>query len=190
MKKILMTLAAVAVATTMNAQIWAGGELGFSTKHNNGAEGNEKTFTVAPEIGYNLDDNFAVAIKFGYAHTNPNKYGEITNKWSINPYVRYTFVKAGNFSAFVDGGVNWSTEHAQGDKKNENAFGININPGIAYNVSDKVTLAAHFGEGLYYKHNWKADYVENDVVVAAGHRSNEFGLNLLNGVSFSAYYNF
>ena len=180
MKKILMTLAAVAVATTMNAQVWAGGELGFSTKHTNGAEQNAKTFSIAPEVGYNLSDNFAVAIKLGYAHTNPNADGEISNKWSINPYVRYSFVKAGNFSAFLDGGVNWSTEHIQGAENNKNTFGININPGIAYNVSEKVTLAAHFGKGLYYEHNWTKD-VE---------RSNAFGLELLNGVKFSAYYNF
>ena len=62
MKKIMMTLAAVAVAATMNAQVWVGGELGFTGSHVNGIDNTEKTFTIAPEIGYNLDDNFAVAI--------------------------------------------------------------------------------------------------------------------------------
>ena len=36
MKKIMMTLAAVCVAATMNAQVWVGGSLGFSTNHTNG----------------------------------------------------------------------------------------------------------------------------------------------------------
>ena len=181
-----MTLAAVAVATTMNAQVWAGGELGFSTKHTNGAENNTKTFNIAPEIGYNLSDNLAVAIKLGYEHVSPAA-GASTNNWTINPYVRYSFVKAGNFSAFIDGGVNYTTGHTQGAKKNNNTFGIGINPGIAYNVSEKVTLAAHLGKGLYYEHNWRA---ESEDGAMDGYHKNSFGLELLNGVSFSAYYNF
>ena len=179
MKKIMMTLAAVAVAATMNAQVWAGGSLGFSTKHNNGAENNTKTFSIKPEVGYNLDDNFAVAIALGYEHQTPATSAS-TNKWSINPYARYTFAKAGNFSAFLDGGLKYTTAHTQGAENNNNTFGIYVNPGIAYNLSDKVTLAAHFGDGLYYNHNWTKDVK----------RSNEFGLQLLNGVEFSAYYNF
>ena len=189
MKKILMTLAAFAVATTMNAQVWAGGSLGFSTTHNNGDENNTKTFSIAPEIGYNLDDNLAVAVAFGYDHRTPAA-GRSTNAWNINPYVRYTLVKAGEFSAFVDGGAKWSTSHTQRAKKNNNSVGVYVNPGIAYNLSEKVRLAAHLGDGLYYNHNWRADYSEDGVLVAPGYRNNGFGLDLFNGVSFSAYYNF
>ena len=196
MKKIMMTLAAVAVAATMNAQVWVGGQIGFSTKHVNGTDGNSKTFEIAPEIGYTLDDNFSVAIKLGYGYTSdftntePVSMGGVViptivnygnaNTWSVNPYVRYTFVKVGNFSAFVDGGLNYTTTHIQGADNNVNSFGIGVNPGIAYNVSDKVTLAAHFGKGLYWKHEWCKD----------SFRTNELGLELLNGVGFSAYYNF
>ena len=196
MKKIMMTLAAVCVAATMNAQVWVGGELGFSTKHVNGSEDNSKKFAIAPEIGYNLDDNFSVAIKLGYSYTSDYMVNDNAvvagvaipvsvnagnaNTWFVNPYVRYAFVKAGNFSAFVDGGLNYATTHIQGADNNINSFGVGINPGIAYNVSDKLTLAAHFGKGLYWEHNWVKD----------SYRTNELGLELLNGVSFSAYYNF
>ena len=185
MKKIMMTLAAVAVAATMNAQVWVGGEIGFTGNHTNGSDDTDKTFTIAPEIGYNLDDNFSVAVKLGYAYASTltiDNLGAVSNvnTYSINPYARYTFVKAGNFSAFVDGGVNYSTIHVQGAEKNINQFGASIVPGIAYAVSDKVTLVSHLGKGLYWNHSWLED----------SYRNNSYGLNLFNGISFGAYYNF
>jgi len=189
MKKILMSLAALAVAATMNAQVWVGGEVGFTTNHTNGSDHTAKEFSIAPEIGYNLSDNLSVAIALGYGHTSDfdgTKFGipgmtlSNVNAYSIKPYARYTFVKAGNFSAFVDGGLKYNTAHAQGIENNFNQFGVFVTPGIAYSVSDKVTLVSHLGDGLYFNHTWVKDNV----------RSNGVGFKLLNGISFGAYYNF
>jgi len=185
MKKIMMTLAAVCVAATMNAQTWVGGELGFTGSHVNGSESTDKTFTLAPEIGYNLDENLAVAVKLGWGYASTQTLASLgtfsnVNTYSINPYARYTFVKAGNFSVFVDGGISYSAIHVQGAEKNINQFGAAVVPGIAYAVSDKVTLVSHLGEGLYFKHTWIEDVA----------RTNNYGLNLFNGISFGAYYNF
>jgi len=190
MKKIMMTLAAVCVAATMNAQVWVGGELGFSSSHTNGNDNSTKAFSITPEIGYNLDENFAVAIKLGYDYQEDFDFGEFiglngltslrTNAYTVNPYVRYTFLKAGNFSAFVDGGIHYTTMHAQGVDDNFNQFGVNVTPGISYAISEKVGLVAHLGKGLYWDHSW----VKNTV------RMNKFGLSLANAISFGAYYNF
>ena len=201
MKKILMTLAAVAVATTMNAQIWAGGELGFTTSHKNSSNWTSKNLTISPEVGYNLSDNFAVAIALGYSYASNLKDEDLnmefdhTNTYSIKPYVRYTFVKAGNFSAFLDGGLNYQTQHAKGYKKNMNTIGVFVTPGIAYNVSEKVTLVAHLGDGLYYNHKWNDSYIpelgsNEKYAVQTSNNWNKFGFQLLNGISFGAYYNF
>lgn len=184
MKKIMMTLAAVAVAATMNAQVWMGGELTISGSHTNGSDNTDKVFTIAPEIGYNLNDNFAVAVKLGFSHASTkeiagNAFSNV-NAYSVNPYVRYNFVKAGNFAAFVDGGIGYTTLHVQGADKNFNQVGVSVVPGISYAVSEKVGLVAHLGEGLYFKHTWLKDAVRN----------NSYGLNLFNGISFGAYYNF
>jgi hypothetical protein len=189
MKKIMMTLAAVAVAATMNAQVWVGGELTLSGDHTNGSETTTKTFEIAPEIGYNLSDNFAVALKLGYGHASNFDVDvpgvgtmsfKNVNSFIINPYARYTFCKAGNFSAFVDGGLNYTTAHAQGAENNMNKFGVAVVPGIAYAVSEKVGLVAHFGKGLYWEHSWLKDM----------YRNNSYGFNLTNSISFGAYYNF
>ncbi len=181
MKKIVMTLAAVAVAATMNAQTWVGGQLGFSSSHTCGSESTEKAVFVMPEIGYSLDENMDVAIALGFTHASNLNVMGITcanvNEFTVNPYLRYKFVKAGNFSAFIDCGIAYATTHVQGDEKNYNQFGAGVTPGIAYAVSDKVTLVSHLGEGLYYNHQWKEGY---------GHQNN-FGFKMLNSISFGAY---
>ena len=197
MKKILMTLAAVAVAATMNAQVWVGGELGYTTSHKVGNKTTDKVLSIKPEVGYNLSDKFAVAVALGYSYASSLKDDDLNitfnhvNTWAINPSLRYTFVKVGNFSAFLDGGIEFASQHAKGYKKNLSTFGVSVKPGIAYNVSDKVTLVAHLGDGLYYAHKWNKSF-EGDTkyAVQPSNNWNKFGFQLLNGVSFGAYYNF
>jgi len=207
MKKILMTLAAVAVAATMNAQVWVGGQIGFNadktTVKTNGVSTDVTTnnFTIAPEIGYNLSEKWAVAMKIGFAHNEDNGVIKsiienagfpvngkaMTNAFSINPYVRYTFFKAGNFSAFVDGGISYSTVHINNMSKvmnNINSFGVAINPGISYAVSEKVGLVAHLGD-LSFNTSWtKAKNADIKVT------DNKFNVSFWNAISFGAYYNF
>ena len=192
MKKIFMTLAAAIIAVSANAQIWAGGELGFTSEHLNGV-GTETVVTVRPEVGYSINEDFDIAVSLGFSHSsdklNKNLAGNtkfFANTFEVNPYVRYKFFKAGNFFAFVDGGVGYAATHysarmnGQKFSKNENMVGVSIVPGIAYSVSNKVTLVSHLGEGLYYSHQWMKDY----------YHVNSFGCRLFNGITFGAYYNF
>ena len=200
-----MTLAAVAVAATMNAQVWVGGEVGFTgdktTVKNNGVSSSYSTnnFTIAPEIGYNLNEKWAVAMKIGFTHSEDNGAiramiqeaapelhinGKLmSNTFSINPYARYTFVKAGNFSAFVDGGISFATIHVNNlsdQMNNISSFGVAVKPGIAYALSEKVGLVAHLGE-ISYNAMWtKAKNVDVKV-------NND---SFWNAISFGAYYNF
>ena len=177
MKKILLSLAALAVAATMNAQVWIGGEVGFTTNHTNGSGHTALELNIAPDIGYSLS---------GTSDVDGSKYGmpgmtlSNVNAYSINPYTCYTFVKAGNFAFFVISGLKYRIAHAQGIGNNFNQFSVTVIPAVAYSVSDKVTLASHLGDGLYYNHTWMKDVA----------RSNGFGFNLFHGISFGAYYFF
>ena len=210
MKKIMMIAAMMVAAVSANAQVWIGGEVGFNTSTNtvkvSGVSTDETTnnFTIAPEIGYNLSDKWAVAVKVAFAHSGNNgevavllnnylgalgfKDGKVTtNAIVINPYVRYTFVKSGNFSAFVDGGVSYSTVHVNNMSdvmNNINSFGVAINPGISYAVSEKVGLVAHLGD-LSFNTSWtKAKNADIKVT------DNKFNVSFWNAISFGAYYNF
>ena len=179
MKRILISLVTLAVATTINAQVWIGGSLSFNNTHVNGTEGTSRTFGISPEVGVNLNEHLAVAVALAFSHSNPSS-GYNTNTYAVGPYVRYSFFKAGDFSAFVDGGVSYANSHYQHHDKNGNAFGASIIPGIAYAVSEKVGLVAHLGNGLYWNHSWVKD----------GNHTNNYGFDLTNGISFGAYYNF
>lgn len=191
MKKILMIAVMAVAAVSANAQWWIGGEIGLNTT--GGSIKNkiadvtvtaDKTtnvdFTIAPEIGYNINDNWAVAAKLVFKHDEYN--GGITNSFNINPYVRYTFVKAGNFSVFCDGGVSYGISHDKGDNANTNNLSVGLNPGISYAISPKVGLVAHIGD-LSYNTSWykDGDYKNTD---------NKFNVGLWNSISFGAYYNF
>ncbi|MBQ7742844.1 MAG: outer membrane beta-barrel protein [Bacteroidaceae bacterium] len=186
MKKMILTALVAVASLTVSAQIWVGGEVGFNTwkESNPSLKGNH--FTVAPEIGYKLNDNLDVAVLIGYAHAKNGSdlfnfeipAFENANGFELNPYLRYTFVKAGNFGFFVDGGFTYALLHMCGDNRSINAWELGLKPGISYGLSDKVTLVAHVGfAGYQYAkhHDWKR---------------NEFGLGLDgNNISFGCYVN-
>lgn len=194
-----------AAAVSANAQWWIGGELGINTT--SGSTKNTQTvagttqettiddntnvyFEISPEVGYNLSDKWAVALALSFSHSDALK----TNAFSVKPYVRYTFLKAGNFSAFCDGGVAYKTSHIRNDKANTNTIAVGLNPGVTYAVSPKVTLVAHLGD-LSYQTSWKK-YDESGTTAGIAWSSeskrttNNFNFGLWNAISFGAYYNF
>lgn len=187
MKKLMMIAVMAVAGLAASAQTWVGGTLGFETKHIQGADKNIKTLNIAPEVGYNLNDKVAVAIALGYTFdSNFEVQGDVYdyNEYSINPYLRYTLAKAGDFSVFVDGGAKVAFGHLNGAKTNASFVGVNVRPGISYAVSPKVTLVAHTGDGVYYGHTW----MKNDGNTF--YRENKFGFEIFNGINFGAYVNF
>ena len=175
MKKILMTLVAVAMATTMNAQWYVGGGVGLATSS---YDGNSTTiWSILPEVGYNINDKWAVGAGVGYIY---QKSGDVkTNGFTIAPYARYTFVKWEKVNLFLDGTVGYKHENAAGVKTN--TFGIGVKPGIAVNLNSHLSFVAHVGFLGY----------ENEKVKGDDKSTNTFGVNLNgNNLSFGVYYNF
>ncbi|MBR6203220.1 MAG: outer membrane beta-barrel protein [Bacteroidaceae bacterium] len=208
MKKIILTALVAVASLAANAQIWVGGEVGFSagkTTVDGDKYGSGAKFNLIPEIGYTINDKFDVALAIGISHANYNgsdyegtagyeaeegapfglkglDYNR--NAFKINPYVRYKFAKAGDFTFFVDGGFSYTMIHYSNSPEvngedNANQWGLGFKPGIAYNLSDKVSLVAHVGELSY---NF---YKRGDV------KNNEFNMGVSgNNISFGAYVNF
>ena len=194
---ILAALVAVA-SLSANAQVWVGGEVGFSAGKttNNGTKlGAGADFNLIPEIGYTLNDKFDIAVAIGIAHNNGNgkayagsegydAYGMVLddvnrNAFTLNPYVRYKFANAGDFTFFVDGGFSYTMIHYSGNDDNANQWGLGFKPGIAYNISDKVSLVAHIGRLDY---NF---FKQGDI------KNNEFNMGVSgNNLTFGAYVNF
>ena len=65
MKKILMTMVAVFAAMNMNAQVYVGGSVGFGSAKM-GSGDSESTYKILPEIGYNLNSEWAIGVALGY----------------------------------------------------------------------------------------------------------------------------
>ena len=210
MKKIMLTLAAVAVAATMNAQGYVGGSIAFvsntdKTAYIQGVGPFEKkvtSFAIAPEIGYNLDDKMAVGLIFGFgsAKTSYDYKGTGTNvsiddatatTVSLKPYLRYQCFTAGKFNVFVDGGVNFGLTSAK-DMKPAMDLGLFVSPGISYDVNDKWCIAAHLNDMFAF--GYHKDQVPDvdgapdpNTSISAGLSTGGFNLGSL---SFGVYYKF
>ena len=180
MKKIMMTLAAVAVAATMNAQVYLGGNVGVATSS---YDGNSSTiWSILPEVGYNINDKWAVGMTVGYGESRVKVKNVATEKvktFQVSPYARYTFVKFDKVNLFVDGGVGYKHENYAGVKTN--TFAVGFKPGVAVNLNEKLSFVAHVGFLGY----------ENEKVKGDDKSTNTFGFDLNgNALSFGVYYNF
>lgn len=180
MKK-LFTLAAMAVVSLgAFAQNWfAGGTLNAWRDVTN----NKTEFTVMPEVGYNLNDKWAVATGIGYQHMYND--GIKSDIFRIDPYARYTFAKVGKVGFFVDGGVGiglGATKVPHHSTETAAIWHIGFKPGISFNVNNNLSLVAHVGFLGYEGANNKAK--------EAGYADGG-GLRLSgDALSFSVYYNF
>lgn len=58
MKKIILSLMILFAAISASAQVYVGGSLAWT--HDDDADANQ--FKLAPEVGYNLNDDWAVAV--------------------------------------------------------------------------------------------------------------------------------
>jgi len=195
MKKIMMTLAAIAVAATMNAQGYIGGSLGFQSDKTHNGDITTTSFVIAPELGYKLDDKMSVgvALGFGYGKTK----NDITNAeakkttFDIKPYLRYQVLTFGKANVFVDGGLEFGMTKEE-DMKPSMDFGLFVSPGISYDINEKWCIAAHLNDmfSFGYHKDAVADVAgapDPDTRINAGLSTGGFNLGSL---TFGVYYNF
>lgn len=181
MKKLFMMAAFAVASVAASAQVYVGGSVGFgSSKADYDGAKAATNFTIMPEIGYNLDENWAVGIGIGYSS---EKEAEVkTEGFTIEPYARYTFAKWNNVGLFVDGLVGYTTSKTTEDDEADikaNTLRIGFRPGISYSPTQKLSLVATLG--------W-AGYKNTDL---DAYKVNSYGVNVdLSTVNFALYYNF
>lgn len=165
---------------SVNAQVYVGGSLGINawSSQKNAGDRSETTFTILPEVGYNLNDEWAVGTVIGYVSDKwVGVNGISESAFTFNPYARYTYLKAGKVSLFVDGGVDFTTA----SKADWNELAIGLKPGLAVSLSDNISFVSHLG------------FIGYDVLNPDGDDNNisKFGLNLDgNNLTFGLYFNF
>lgn len=112
--------------------------------YNNKSDISSSNFTIAPEIGYDINSKWSVAGAIGFEYASIESRN--ASVFVIEPYARYKYFNKGSFSLFVDGGIGI----AMGD---DNGFKIGVMPGLAYKVSERFSLLASFGF-LGYKNDY------------------------------------
>ena len=184
MKKVLMTLAVAFVAVAVNAQVYVGGNVGIaSSKSGNGD--NVTTYKVLPEVGYNINKDWAVGTTLGWGKGTPVTIeGESHNYFTVQPYARYTFVHSKYVNVFVDGGfgyTHYNHAHLPLGTPSVNEWSVGLKPGVAVNLNQKLSFVAHVGFA-----GWKSVKAEG-----ANDDSHVWGVDLDgNNVTFGVYYNF
>lgn len=176
MKKIILSAIVAVCAISANAQIWAGGKLGFNATSGDSYKETQTEITIAPEVGYTINDNWDVAAALNFTLQN-NMGGRKDNNYTtfeIEPYARYTFAEAGIAKFFVDGYVGFGSVKPKGVDATT-SFKVGVRPGVKVALSDDVCLVSTLGN-LGYK-SVKDDY-------------NKFGFNLDNAITFGIYFNF
>lgn len=169
-----MTIVAAFAALSMNAQegMYIGGTGNFRF---HGSD--DQSFTLAPEFGMNLDDNLGVGIVLTYGSRK-----DVNTTLGVNPYLRYNALSIGKVNVFVDGGLYFNTvKPKNGDA--DNNFGLNIVPGIAYNITDKFSIVAH-ANPLF---QWNVEAPANSKCTNTIRLLDRFSVNTFN---FGFYYNF
>ncbi len=111
MKKIFAIALVAMMTMTANAQVYVGGSLGFASESYDG--NSETVWSIMPEIGYNLNEDWAVGVVVGYGEgKDKTKVDGVTftdkvKTFAISPYVRYTAVKLNMVNVFIDGGFGY-----------------------------------------------------------------------------------
>ncbi len=180
MKKILLLAAVMLSSLTASAQVYVGGSFGFASVKA-GSGDSEMTYKILPEIGYNLNEDWAVGVTLGY-QKGACTLGEAqfaqnvdTEAFSISPYARYTPLKWDQVSVFFDGGLGFISMKDTGSY-----FTLGISPGVAISLTDEISFVAHLGFVGFETFSPDGD----------GKSSNAFGVDLKNNCSFGVYFNF
>jgi len=138
MKKLFLTAVLAVVTLTASAQVYVGGELGFWRDW----DANKTEFTLAPEVGYNLSDKWAVGLEFMYNHDYD---GHKRNTVGIAPYARFTYAKWGPVNLFLDGGFLFAASKVKDTDSSSNAWNVGIKPGLSVDLTEKLSFITHVG---------------------------------------------
>lgn len=179
MKKIIiiMVMAIASLGAYAQNDMYVGGSVGFW--RNSGD--NTTEFKILPEIGYKYSEKITFGAVLGYDYNYVNQAK--VNLFEINPYARYSFYKNNKFTAFIDGtvgiGLGWTSFKGGDDTDLAATYQIGLAPGVAYNLTDNVSIVAHVGF-IGYKGGNNASQVPDQ------------GGLLLDGndLTFGIYYNF
>lgn len=138
MRKLLLTLVLIVMGISAQARFYAGGTLGIDVINlHDGASDTQTALGIAPEVGYNINDTWAIGAQIGFGVVSN---GSSITSVKIMPYVRNTFASVGMVDFFGELGMGYANQSSGGF--GESGFVSAVRPGMAINFSKKFAVIA------------------------------------------------
>ncbi len=181
MKRLFFTVAvALGVFVSASAQDvgqwWVGGSVGFWSSKTKGTAQTLTTYKFLPEIGYAATENIGIGINLGYTHNETLEANwessvvtyskEKKDGFTVAPFVRFSFLKGDLGGLFVDATTGYTYSKVKGANYKVNQFEVGARPGVAVNVSDRISLIGKFG------------FIGYQYTKAGDAKTNSFGFDL------------
>ena len=128
MKKLIIAVTAMLVSLCAGAQVFVGGNLGFSINGN----GSGANIYVAPDIGYRINNQFTVGGQLSYQSSG--------STFGLTPYFRWKFISIGDRVRFFI-----SANAPLRFNRDAWACGFHLRPGATVRITDNLYLVAHVG---------------------------------------------
>jgi len=185
MKKLLLSLVAVAGlvyganAQTEKGKIMLGGSLGFNSTKVEGAAKSDVSFSIVPNVGYFISDNFAIGTGVGYTSNKEVSDNNLNQAFKVAPFGRYYVNLSDQFKFFgqlavpMEFGNNKFVDN-NGDTGVKLAkttdIGVNLAPGFAFFPTKKIGIEVSVNGLGYNNRKVTNEITGNETTV------NSFGL--------------
>ncbi len=160
-KGFYLMIVLLSITLVSNGQLFVGGSVGVNTSGgktevdgNTEKDPSSVSFYFNPQAGYMLSDDFWVGLGLSLNVSSTNSNGDPEVKTSASsfgfvPFARYYFFRANKFSfyAHAQAGLEFGSSKTKSgdvtfDGPKVTEIGVNVFPGIAFDISDKFQLFA------------------------------------------------
>ena len=175
------------------------------------------TFVFAPEAGFMFADNMGVGLQlgFGFGKTTDKIYVDETGApidpaatqtiktttIGFAPYFRYVFAEVDNFKFYADARVSylmstpkvkyeWNGTTVTSDGAKTTELGIGVYPGMAYQLTDNITMNAALNILALEFNSVKQKQENNGVTATRKINSIGFGINEPSPITIGFFYTF
>lgn len=136
------------------------GSLGFNSTNNKNTDVKTNGFSINPQVGYFLTEDFAVGVEASYNTLKRTVSGTDTSDeaaFGAGVFARYYFLDLGKrFKTYTELGVGFGSNKDKISDYKTNGFGAGLNLGINYFVTDNIAISFGLADVLSFNSN-KAD---------------------------------
>lgn len=146
MRKFVLVIAVMLGVVAAQAQeMYLGG--GISLWRDTDAD--RTSFSITPDFGYNLNENWAVGGELALAFRGAGDHGNPkSTSFAIAPYARYSFYENKIVRLFLDMGLGISTSKVEHSDR-VNGFEIGLKPGLAIKLNEHLSFVTRIGFAGY-----------------------------------------